>query len=405
MAVEEDHSFRRYPDAYYHTYDVLEFFWKSIGQLLNGRYDPIHLPEEGTFDALMVQARPHIDAAAASRLKQIFVRYNSTWNRNPPDRQRSRYGYNGRTPYDLYTKTLSQTALTDSRFVSGVLAKVNREVRVNSGTIHIGLIDGRFSPSDATEKICNVSPWGDFSSNPLDDWAGALSAMTNTRVTRIPILELTNKYSIVVNPFGETYPDLPMSRNVLPGYAQIQSFIGNGGIFVTAGGHPLTTYFDVTTGVVTDVKRVVRNVMSGQPTAVAVQGQAQVSIPTTNVISDNLLSLDFASETTWDTARQAGPVVTVPRRDPSEARYGNFTLPAQVEEFRAIDPTISPRAIPVVRGRRSDSKEVYLAALVPFGLGYLFHFGLNLGRGKLVEFNFACKGVEAACTNFLSYFN
>ena len=224
------------------------------------------------------------------------------------------------------------------------------------------------------------------------------------KVTRIPVLELTNRYSLVVNPFGEAYPDLTVSRTVLPGYNQILNYMGNGGVFVTAGGHPFTYYYDVVSGRQTDVKKVIPNVLRGPPISTVVQGQPRVSIPVSNVISDNLLNIDFDCETTWDVGL-GGPMTAVPRQDASDLKYGHYALPPQLEEYRAIDPMKSSRAKPVVRGQRSDGSQVHLASLVPYGLGYLLHFGLNLSRGKTSEFDLASKGVELACRNYLQYFD
>lgn len=404
-SVEEDYAFRRYPDAYYHTYDVLEFFWKALNVLMNGNYVKTHLPAERHFDSLMNRFGSYMDGKTASKLKQIFERYNPSWTTSNPDgRAWSRYGDGSRTPYDIVREPMSRIAVEDSKEVAGTLARVNRKIRIESGTLQVGILDGRFSPSNPTEKICNISPWGDFSDNPVADWVNALSLISGVNLTKVAVLELSPRFQIVVNPFGEAYPDLPASRNILPGYTQIRNFISNGGVFVTAGGHPFTYYYDITTGTQTDIFKVVRNVIRAMPSLGFVQNQPVVSIPTTNVIPDNLLSIDFDSETTWDTGRGGGTPMTLYRR-PQAGKFGSFTLSEQLNEFRAIDSQRSPKAIPVVHGRRSDNIEVYPAALIPRGLGLLYHLGLDLSRGKTREFEFARSAVEALCQNFGSYFD
>lgn len=405
-SVEEDHAFRRYPDAYYHTYDVLEFFWKALSILVSGNFSRTHLPGESQFDTLMNKFTPHVDGRTATQLKRLFERYNPSWTTwNPPGRARSRYGDRGLTPYDMVHEPESRSAAQDSKIVAGTLARINREVRIASGTLQMGILDGRFSPSDPTEKVCNVSPWGDFSNDPVKDWVNALSLIKGVRLTRVAVLEISPRFQIVMNPFGEAFPDLPASRNVLPGYTQIRNFISNGGVFVTAGGHPFTYYYDVTTGKQTDVFKAVRNVIRATPSVRVVQNQAVISIPTTNVIADNLLSIDFDCETTWDTTGRGGATPMTPHREPPDGKLSNFALPPQLNEFRAIDPLRSPAAVPVIRGTRSDKMQVYPAAVIPRQLGLLYHLGLDLSRGRTIEFDFARNAVEALCQNLGSYFN
>lgn len=402
--VVQDFAFRRYPEAYFHTYDVLEFFWKALSILAKGGHPPTHLPNKSQFNTLMARFAPHIDAKAADRLKRVFERYNPTWTTgNPLGRAQARYGDGQRPPYALIREPAGRSAVGHSSLVASTLARIHREIRLGAGTLQIGLLNGRFSPSNPAEKVCNISPWGDFSPDPVGDWASFLAGISGAKLTRISILELSPRFQIVVNPFGEAYPDLPASRKILPGYTLIRSYISEGGVFVTAGGHPFSYYFDVTTGKKVEIFSPVGNVLHGRPSFAIGPGLATVSIPTTSVISDNLLNIDFDSETTWD-ARTVGATTMVPRREPADQKLSNFQLPGALSEFRAIDPRRSHAAVPVVRGRRTDGTEVYATASIPRQLGRLYHLGLNLSRGRVAEFQFACAAVGALCSNYTSYF-
>ena len=67
------------------------------------------------------------------------------------------------------------------------------------------------------------------------------------QVSLTSISNLSNgAFSIIINPFGEAYPELGSADGV--GLRTILSYIQDGGIFVNSGGQPFVYNWDVNTG-------------------------------------------------------------------------------------------------------------------------------------------------------------
>ena len=67
------------------------------------------------------------------------------------------------------------------------------------------------------------------------------------QVSLTSISNLSNgAFSIIINPFGEAYPELGSAEGV--GLRTILSYIQDGGIFVNSGGQPFVYSWDVNTG-------------------------------------------------------------------------------------------------------------------------------------------------------------
>ena len=66
-------------------------------------------------------------------------------------------------------------------------------------------------------------------------------------VSMTPVSNISNgSFSVVINPFGEAYPELGNGEGV--GFKTIASYIRDGGIFINSGGQPFTYSWDVNTG-------------------------------------------------------------------------------------------------------------------------------------------------------------
>jgi hypothetical protein len=62
-----------------------------------------------------------------------------------------------------------------------------------------------------------------------------------------PISHINNSaFSIIINPFGEAYPESGNAEGV--SFRAIASYIRDGGIFVNSGGQPFAYNWDVNTG-------------------------------------------------------------------------------------------------------------------------------------------------------------
>jgi hypothetical protein len=71
------------------------------------------------------------------------------------------------------------------------------------------------------------------------------SKLFNTLMTSISQIN-NNIFSVIVNPFGESYPESGNAEGV--SFRTITSYIRDGGIFVNSGGQPFPYSWDVNTG-------------------------------------------------------------------------------------------------------------------------------------------------------------
>jgi hypothetical protein len=108
--------------------------------------------------------------------------------------------------------------------ISTPLLKTYRKYKVKK-TYKIGILNGRIQGDT-----------GNLPKMPLytpEDWQSRLISNDNT-IDLIPVNDVTDKYSIVLNPFGEEYPEQDKAN--LSSLQQITKFIQNGGIFVNSAG-------------------------------------------------------------------------------------------------------------------------------------------------------------------------
>ena len=110
---------------------------------------------------------------------------------------------------------------------------IERSVKFNF-PIEIAILDGYVSEDKDHEIQCSLS----YAPISPQEWKKYLSNLTLTTdsgdkkytVKEISASKITNRYSLVVNPFGEFYPEIDIEKKVI--FSIIEDYIFNGGIFV-----------------------------------------------------------------------------------------------------------------------------------------------------------------------------
>lgn len=399
-----DLSNRRYSECLWNAYEVLEFFWKAIYFLQNGRYLNKHLPQLRDSNRVSTFLQNYIQAGTLQRIQSIYARYNPRWQRNPQQRMQPRYGdeRTGLPPSRLYNQRVAQRAVRDCLILARELAKVHREIMLRQSELLVGILNGTFSRS-RNERRCNIAPYAGGCN--ATSWHRYLSRIPNVRTRSIAVSEMDNSLCAVINPFGEAYPEKPSASNIFPAYGLIRDYIFFGGVFISCGGLPFTYYFDVISGLQHNTSAIVRNIPINIRLTMS-QGRPQVQVLSTTLLVSNLIQRDFGIMTTMDDP-SSGHVGPISLQIYQNSQDTQFWICSQVgntfHEFRSINPSVSPAAIPIVHAQRFG-QEIFPVAFVRYGFGLLLHIGLDLSPRRNAECNLAKEAVRGLLQNYLRYF-
>lgn len=245
------------------------------------------------------------------------------------------------------------------------------------------------------EEQCENTPNGHPATSFLaNDWKVKLTQL-GLKAETISIEKLEDKYAVIINPYGEVYPERdPISMGSLE---NIKKYIRRGGIFVCAGGVPFYYCWDSRTHQqITLAKILQAYVQIGQNA----QGQS-ILLPTffyppPYSLMDNPLNEHFGVSVIGDIQRpQNAPNGWLPIYPTTQANediqyVGDLTQVGgtnQVYVFRAVLP-ITRCCIPFLRANIPTFGEVYPIAGIPYERGLLVVCGMdfitNAAVGNLV---------------------
>lgn len=381
----EDFFGHRYSESILNAYEVLEFFWKSIHYLDSGAYPHKHLPDSSDFTQVSSLLSSFISATKISEIRTIFSNYNPGWRPNPAQRMQPRYGDEllGTPPSQLYNFNKSKKAVKNCHSLMSTLAHIHRTILSRQTKTKILILNGKVTKS-SSEIRCNQYPHADELS--VSQWYQKIRAIPDVYVTRKEISQIDNSFGIIINPFGESYPEKPSSSLQTPAFDSICDYIFNGGIFVTAGGLPFTYCWDVQSGNQRNTRLVVPNVAT-HLTVGQLRGSPQLRVHGTTMLLDNLIEIKFNIMTTMDEPRlgRLGPVNVTLLQNQSDKIYWDCPyVNSNVNEFRSLNPARSDQAIPILRAIRHGI-EVWPIAFVKHGFGILLHMGIDLAAGNTFE--------------------
>lgn len=197
-------------------------------------------------------------------------------------------------------------------------------------------------------------------------WEHALRQKITRRIDLITTTQISNSYSIIINPLGDVFPEQDVKLHST--FYSICEFIKDGGIFVVTGG----AFF------------------SHQNTIHSVQPQWVFTKTTNGVqsLKESFLFLEFGVETTGDEYLGGKMVSKEPveieiyQKENDKKYTGNVILPSKVNRFRAATSNTADY-IPFIREKDDKS---YPVIAVRYGLGYLIHAGLFLEAESSKEF-------------------
>lgn len=202
-------------------------------------------------------------------------------------------------------------------------------------------------------------------------WEKALKARMNwwrgQTVESISAKAIDNKYSMIINPFGDNYPeeDLKIRKT----FYNLRKYMADGGILVATGG---AFYWQQNTCV------------SGEPQQSIMKMQIQGNIGVQS-LKDTLLFQEFG-------------VLTTGGQEPVEVEVTDvlFSLPVAQKKFKRFRAaTISEGTmdyIPVLK--QKDNEGIIPVAAVRYGKGFLLHVGLDIESTNPPEFETVIQIIE-----------
>ena len=383
----------RYPMSIFSSQESIEFSLKSILRLYNVGYKETH--EVSRYLKTLATKmngdfRNEIKKAVAISAtwlgeSRIFVRFGLAAS-----------GNNGILPeeFEMFDKDGAKTALRAAKEVLNFLYKVENK---QDYAIRIGILNGYVSELEKETKLDDF--FSVNSSFNVDRWKDCFNDEGKYMVDEIMASKIDNRYQIIINPFGEIYPEIDFETKSV--YGAIKEYIYHGGIFVNAGGFPFYWGWHVKKSNKKDFVEVI-------PYYILRDADGKF-IEVKNIYKPFFTSLlwrDFGVRTTGDTKEISGPkkAEAIEVRKPDNDTVwikknvgGNdFVL-----EFRAIIAEEGNENImPLLKVKRQDFGEVYPISAIKYGRGFLFLGSMNIQTDS--EFKKLVEGLKNFCDGRLN---
>ena len=191
------------------------------------------------------------------------------------------------------------------------------------------------------------------------------------RIRLIPASKINDSFSIIINPFGDNFPEEDIKLHKT--FYRICKFVKSGGLFVCTGGS-----------------------FWAHQNTISSDSEEWVFIKTQDGIQslkDSFFYKEFGVETTGNVpGKTQEPLpVDVYQKDEDVSSFGELiNSNNSVSRFRAITSGSSDY-IPIIR--ELDDKSFPLA-LVRYGDGFLIHAGMSLASAQSTEFTLILKTIK-----------
>jgi HEPN domain-containing protein len=383
----------KYPETLDNFQDCLEFSIKVLFEFAGVTYPPIH-----NLSSMIISLATSYPTFTQelSRVAVSTSHWLGTTHFIP------RYGVQnlGISPQRIYNKTIVKTARRDAK----VAYKLMQQILILQKRTHprnIGILNGYVEGSRFRENACNSRPATTFSGS---QWKQSFenfqsySGNPKYNVHEICAAEINSKYSMVINPFGEAYPEHDSVNR--PIFNKIKDYVWGGGVFVNAGGFAFFYTWDVKQNQLIPISET-RTLV---PSAILVHPQTRQAViqqfNRTIEFTGTLLWKELGAITTFDTPAHSGPYnVQVSQRRSDRQKGGNLVNiggTSTVREFRALRNG-TRNLFPILRSTRPGFGDIYSIAAIKYGHGYFLIIGMHVSTNSEYE-----KTISAT-DNFLNW--
>jgi hypothetical protein len=373
--AEYNFNIYRYASCYAWLFHSSEFFWKALTILSGKRFEPSHEASQADMTKI---SRDLISDDERIIAYQILSKL--------PDIRRdlARYGYYEKketatkSPTKLFSREDTETSLNEVRWLINKLREIHY-YQTFEPPIRIGILSGYILTRK--EKPCSYYPHSQY--RKAVQWMLDLNNIKYVNESNLfqasltPISNLSNgTFSIVINPFGEAYPELGNAEGI--GFRTVMSYIQDGGILINSGGQPFVYSWNVNTGsrqLLVNFIPTLSNIESDY-----VGGMPVLSINESLRISHEALLLKryFNVETEWDYPNKG---IVGPKEIDIEfdELLGNDRPKTRATVYRPVKE-LSPNIIPLVHSSSHNTiwNKLYPIVAIKFGRGFLIHTGMSL---------------------------
>jgi len=226
---------------------------------------------------------------------------------------------------------------------------------------------------------------------PPSDWRDYFDKRYKTKI--ISCKEISNRYAVVINPYGEVYPEEDLF--VLKTFNRIMGFIKNGGIFVNVGGFAFYYGWDIKTKREPIPIADMYQFYGGEIKENRIELHPLQSIKGRTLTNGTLLFEKLKITPTFGDSQKYKPYQT----ESDKEFIGNLEDVGEtniIEEFRCVREPVS-RCQPLLRAKSKIYDEIYPLAAIPLGRGYFIIGGLNLQHRNEISnsaFLKSCKAIE-----------
>jgi len=194
------------------------------------------------------------------------------------------------------------------------------------------------------------------------------------RVKLLNIVELNSTYSMVINPFGDNFPEEDLKLHTT--FYKICEYIKKGGIFICTGG---SFYAHQNTLNSSKHETIIVKQINGQQN-----------------LSDTFFFQEFGAKTTGDNSENEKRKVQVIQNEKDVSIFGSIIDDKiSVKRFRSITE-ISSDYLPIIREKGNKS---FPACIIRYGEGYIVHFGMYLESSNSSEFSIIIKIINRVIKN------
>ena len=196
ISAGDNFNLKKYAESTHYSVSAIEYTFKAVSRYLNCTIGRIHDVSEDFGN--MLERLPPIFRKDLIEFTEVGYSIQNT-------RQLSEYGLPdaGIPPDQIFNKNRAEKWENDAKqaykFATSVIrAKVLSD---KMDTIKVGILNGTVNNSPS-ENACPAL----FSRYSVEDWEKALNEKKIT-FDRISVNQLCDSYQLVINPFGEVYPE------------------------------------------------------------------------------------------------------------------------------------------------------------------------------------------------------
>ncbi len=375
--AEDNFNIYSYASCYAWLFHSSEFFWKALIILSGKHFEPRHEAYQDDIAKISKDLLLDKDKIIAY---QILSKFSDT------RRDLARYGYYekketiAKSPVNLFGREETETSLNEVAWLIDKLKEIHY-YQIFEPPIRIGILSGYIN--SRKEKPCVYYQHSQYRKAvqwmlDINNIAYGEPNLFQASLTPISNLNI-GTFPIIINPFGEAYPELGNAEGV--GFKTILSYIRDGGIFVNSGGQPFVYSWDVLTGSYNLLVNFIPALTSIQ-SVYDVDGNHDLSI------NDNLripieslpLKRHFDVGTEWDCPEIN--IVGPQEVDIEFDRLLDENKKAKAKVFRPVKE-LSDNIIPLAHSyNNSIWGNVYPIVAIKFGRGFLIHTGMSLDEER-----------------------